>query len=170
MNSLSASALILALATGCSTTSASAEATTPDALRGTIDKLYSAFSFEPGQPADYAAMRSLFAPGAAFVSPGAGRAVDAEGFLEDFRNWLEGPVGATGLRERVLHVRSQHLGNIAHAWITFEGVLPETGERHSLGVDSVQFLNHEGAWRLVSFTTHYVADENELPATRLSGD
>ena len=91
--------------------------------------------------ASWAAMRSRFVPGAAFVDPvqppTAPRAIDLETFVAQFRQWVEGtPKGRAGFRERIVVARIDAFGHIAHAYVTFEGFAPgqAVAER---GVDSI---------------------------------
>ena len=140
----------------------------PVALTQSIDQLYEAFCFDAEGQADWQTMRDLFAPGAAFVAPFAPgdspKAVDEDTFLADFKAWVESDtMRATGLHERIVHVEIEHLGVIAHTWITFEGFYPETGEVRSVGVDSIQWVLDGERWLLASFTTQYEGDALQLP-------
>lgn len=146
----------------------------PGPVRATLDALYSAFDFDAGGEADWDGMRALFLEGAAFVAPirpgGEPRAVDAGQFVADFQDWVRTtPVGATGLHERIVHARIEQLGDIAHAWVAFEGVVPGTGEVRTRGVDAIQLARTPRGWRVVSFTTHYGSEDAPIPA-RFLGD
>lgn len=147
----------------------SAPAPRPDAaVRDTLDTLYRAFCFDAGGAADWATMRSLFAEGAVFVDPfeaGArpqGRGV--EPFCASFAAWCaDDAVRTSGLHERILHARIETAGNIAHAWVGFEGFEPGSGKIRSRGVDSLQLVLDRGCWKVASFTTQYESAGLRLP-------
>ena len=171
--------LLLLLPAGACRTAETAAPTAPaptardPALLDMLDALYRSFCFDAGAEPDWSAMERMFAPGAAFVAPiAAGRApkaIGAEEFLRDFKAYVLSPsMRSSGLHERILHVRADTCGAIAHAWVTFEGFLPGSGARHSQGVDSLQLVRDGGAWKLVGFTTHYATKDAPLPASFLA--
>ena len=161
MRRLFALLALVPLTLGCSTPGVASQS---DPLLKTLDTLYEAFCFDAGGEADWAAMEALFADGAAFVSPGAAHAVDAEQFLVDFREFIRtSPLGKTGFHERILKVRVDHFGSIAHAWVAFEGFVPGEVEARTRGLDSIQFVLEDEQWRLVSFTTQYEREGLPLP-------
>lgn len=138
------------------------------AVEDTVAELYRTFSWDAGGEPDWGAMEALFAPGAAFVAPIAPgstpAAVDASTFLADFAAWV--PVSGyadSGLHERVVRIRADRVGRIAHAFVTFEGVVPGQLAAVTRGVDSIQFVLDGDAWRLVSFTTQYETPRLALP-------
>jgi hypothetical protein len=149
-------------------------------LFAAIHVLYDAFCFDPGREPQWEPMRALFAPGASFVAPIAlgrpVRAVDAESFVREFQAWIRGSdVGRTGFHESITKVDLAVCGSIAHAWVTFDGFVPEAGiaaaggseaarSMSTVGVDSVQFVRSEGRWLLASFTTHYASAAQPLPS------
>jgi len=133
-----------------------------------LDRLYDAFGFDAGGEADWSTMRSLFAEGATFVSPirdgGAARGVGTDRFLADFRDWVTtGDVRETGLQERITHVRVDAFGNVAHAWVVFEGFVPGEEARRTYGLDSLQLIRDEGAWKVISFTSQYTDGKRDMP-------
>ncbi|MEZ5979293.1 MAG: hypothetical protein R3F34_13865 [Planctomycetota bacterium] len=145
-----------------------------------VDELYRAFCFEPGGEADWDAMRALFCDGAAFVAPlGRGqvpRAVDADAFVGDFQDWIRSSrVGRTGFHEIVTHVDVELFGTVAHTFVVFDGVVPESGvdaaggpdaaaRMRTRGVDSIEWARSGERWLLVSFTTQYASRDLPVPA------
>jgi len=118
--------------------------------------------------ASWAAMRSRFVPGAAFVDPvqppTAPRAIDLETFVAQFRQWVEGtPKGRAGFRERIVVARIDAFGHIAHAYATFEGFAPGQAVAERV-VDSIQLVFDDTAWKVASFTTQYEAPGLPMPA------
>lgn len=144
------------------------------AIELTLEQLYAAFDFGPDGEADWDGMRALFAPGAVFYAPigpsGSAQGVDAERFLADFQAWSrESPDVRDGLHERIDATRVEHLGAIAHAWVTFTGFVPGSGEERTQGVDSIQLVRVGETWKLASFTSHFASEEAPLPA-RFAGE
>ena len=92
-------------------------------------------------------------------------AEDTEAFLAGFASYVRGgPYSESGLHERLLGVRVELFGGIAHAWVAFEGHAPGEEEALTRGVDSLQLVRDAGVWRLASFTTQYEGEGLELPA------
>jgi hypothetical protein len=148
--------------------SISAEAREVRNIRATLDALYDAFSFDAGGAPDWDGLRKLFLPGASFVDPvkpgTPPRAVGAEEFLAKFRSWVEtNPKAKAGFRERIVAVRLDHFGHVAHAYVTFEGYVPAVGTAETHGLDSVQLVLDGGDWKVASFTTQYESPELPLP-------
>ena len=144
------------------------------AIEHTIDELYEAFCFDAGGEADWAGMRALFAEGAGFVAPIAPgstpRAVDADQFVADFREWVTTtPIGETGLHERVIGTRVDVFETIAHAYVAFEGFVPGREEAETRGLDSIQLVKDGEDWKVVSFTSQYEGGELVLPARFVVG-
>lgn len=144
------------------------------AIERTLDELYRAFCFDPHGEADWEAMAALFIDGAAFVAPfvegQTPHAVGADVFLADFKRYVASDaVRDSGLHERILHVRLDVFGQVAHAFVAFEGFAPGDGETRSRGLDSIQLLRDRGRWRVASFTTQYAAQDAPLPLRFVSG-
>ena len=157
-----AAAMVLLALPACRTT----EAAGPPAgdvarVRATLDDLYDAFCFDAGQGADWDGMRMMFAEGAAFVAPGSTAAVGTEEFLLDFRAYTN--TASEGLHERIEHARIEVYGQIAHAWVAFDGFEPVSGELRSRGLDSIQFVRDGEDWLVASFTTQYGGPGESLP-------
>ncbi|MFT7676658.1 MAG: hypothetical protein ACI8QC_000631 [Planctomycetota bacterium] len=162
---LAVAALLLA---ACQTPPAQPSSQAASDARQVIDSLYAAFDFEGDREPDWETMGAHFLEGATFVSPANSRrtptASDASTFLADFKTWVRtGEFHTTGLHERVLCVRIELFGGIAHAWVAFEGFLPTNGEVQTRGLDSIQLARDLGQWKLVSFSTQYASQEAPLP-------
>lgn len=130
------------------------------AIAATLDELYQSFCFDAGGEADWDRMRKLFAEGAVFYAPivpgTSPRGVGADEFVNDFRSWiLESEVGRTGLYERVIDVRFEMHGSVAHAWVMFEGYVPPRGDTITWGIDTIQLVLDGERWLVASFATHY---------------
>lgn len=145
------------------------DAPTQRAIRRTLDTLYAAFSFDAGHVPAWTTMRGLMLPGAAFVDPvGSGvapHAVPLDTFVAHFRQWVEGtPKGKAGFREHIVTARIDAFGHIAHAFVTFEGVVPGHPVADERGVDSIELIRVGAAWKVASFSTQYEAPGMSLPA------
>lgn len=143
-------------------------------IRRTLDTLYAAFSFNAGAEPDWATQRALFLPGAAFVDPvtpgTSPRAMGADEFLANFHLWVRtDSTLRDGFRERIVTLHMDHFGHVAHAYVTFEGFVPQPGlatpPARTRGVDSIQLVRDEhGVWRVASFTTQFEGPGAVLPA------
>jgi len=136
-------------------------------IEGFLERLYEAFSFDPDGEPNWPELRQMFADGAAFVSPPTSGespvGVDSDEFLASFQDFIRSsPIGATGYHERVVRTRIDAVGQIAHAWVTFDGFVPGRAPDRR-GVDSLQLVLEDGAWKLVSFMTHYEDPDAPLP-------
>lgn len=139
------------------------------AIRRTLDSLYEAFSFNAGGTPDWAAMRVLFLPGAAFVDPvkpgTPPHAIGADEFLKNFRRWVETtPKGKAGFREKIVAARIDHFGRVAHAYVTFEGYASGKAAVEERGLDSIQLVLDGAQWKVASFTTQYEEPGLAMPA------
>ena len=164
-------AFFLTVLIGCQSSDVAAPPLGADAqaIHATLDELYAAFCFDAGEEPNWAAQRAIYLEGATFVAPiragtdSVGVATDR--FVADFRSFaLGGAYAATGLAERIVDTRIGVHGDIAHAFVLFEGYRPaEPATAVTRGIDSIQLVRAAGGWRLVSFTTQY-----ETPQLRLS--
>lgn len=140
----------------------------PADLRASVDDLYRAFCFDAGGGADWSSIDAHFLDGAAIVNPypleGTAKAVSKAQFLDEFRAYVASPaVRETGLHERILDVRGERTGNIAHTWVQFEGFIPATGAVRSRGLDSIEWVRDDKRWRVAAFTTQYETEGLKLP-------
>lgn len=137
-------------------------------LRAVLDELYVAFNFDPGAEPDWATQRRIYLEGAVFVPPmragSAPRADDTEAFLAGFRDYVNSePYRTTGFHERIIGVRAEAFGGVAHAFVAFEGFAPGDGVTRTRGLDSLQFVRAGDTWKLVSFATQYEGAGLALP-------
>jgi hypothetical protein len=168
---LTRSTLLALLLTACRAPRATPPPEAPDvaSIRATVTELYAAFCFDAHAEPDWAGQRRLTLQGARFVAPirpGATPVVeDTETFLAGFReSVVDGPFTSTGLHERIIGLRIDTFGAIAHALVAFEGFRPGEEEAATRGLDSLQLVRDGDRWRLVSFTTQYERDDLALPA------
>lgn len=139
-------------------------------IRAVLDALYVCFSFDAGGQPDWPAMKALFLPGAAFVDPikvgVPPRGKSATEFVDGFQRWVAtDPKLKAGFRERIVAVRIDHFGSIAHAFVTFEGYVPgpAAAKAETRGVDSIQLVLEGRDWKVASFTTQYEEPGLTLP-------
>ncbi len=141
-------------------------------IRAVLDALYLSFSFDAGKAPDWPAMKALLLPGAAFVDPirpGAPpRGKSTAEFLEGFQRWVAtDPKLKKGFRERIVAVRIDNFGRIAHAFVTFEGYVPgpDAAKAETRGVDSIQLVLDGGGWKVAGFTTQYEEPGVAIPTS-----
>lgn len=139
------------------------------AIDTTLALLYQSFSFEKGQEPQWNVMRSLFLDGASFVDPisdsARPKAIGVEAFIANFREAvLHAPAFREGLQERIVAARVDRFGHIAHAYVTFEGLVPGERRVQTRGVDSIQLVLSDSRWMVASFTTQYEKKDLPLPS------
>lgn len=169
---------IVALALcGCQSVGSASE-TADRGLRATIDRLYAAFCFDPLTEPDWSTQRAIYLDGATFVPPSSPDrppvGEDTETFLEGFGEFARsGEYAESGLHERIVGMELTSFGGIAHAFVAFEGFVPDGSVRPpavTRGLDSIQFVRDGERWRLVSFATQYETGELRVPARFARGD
>jgi hypothetical protein len=138
------------------------------AIEETIGELYHSFNFDAGGEAEWELLRSLLIDGAAFVVPvgedQSPRAIRTDEFIDGFRAWiLATPERENGFHERVVHVRIDVFGKVAHAFVVFEGFVPGDSKTKTRGLDSIQLVLDGERWRVVSFMTQYASAESPIP-------
>ena len=138
------------------------------AIGAVLDELYAAFCFDAGGEPDWDTQRRIYLTGAAFVAPlRPGRmplGVSTQEFLDEFLSFATSEASAaSGFHERIVDTRMTAVGNLAHAFVLFEGFVPGSGEVQSRGLDSLQLVHDGAAWRVVSFTTEYESAAQPLP-------
>lgn len=150
--------------------SAAAEDTASRDIRAMLDALYLSFSFDAGQQPDWAAMKALLLPGAVFVDPVKPgvppRGKSTEEFLAGFRHWVEtDPKLKNGFRERIVAVRLERYGRIAHAWVSFEGYVPgpAAAKAETRGIDGIQLVLDGKDWKVAGFTTQFEEPQVAIP-------
>ena len=141
----------------------------PDGIDSTLARLYESFSFQKGNAPAWTVMRHLFLDGATIVDPvrpgTVPHAVGIDRFLSNFRKAVaRAPSFRNGFVERILVTRVDSFGNIAHAYVTFEGFAPAHEAEAIRGVDSIQLFLVGSTWKVASFTTQYEKKDLPLPA------
>lgn len=145
------------------------------AIEASIAELYTAFCFDAGGEAQWDQIEAHFLESAIIVNPypvgGHPSVVTRAQFLKEFQNYVRSDsVRETGLHERVLAIQADHYGNVAHAYVSFEGFIPATGVVRTRGLDSLQMVREGARWRVASFTTQYETEGLAIPARFLSPD
>lgn len=171
----------LVLLTGTLFSACAGLAPTPSAgeaaasIEASITELYAAFCFDAGGEAQWDQIEAHFLESAIIVNPypvGAHPTVVSRAqFLKEFQTYVRSDsVRDTGLHERVLAIQADHYGNLAHAYVSFEGFVPATGVVRTRGLDSLQLVRDGARWRVASFTTQYETEGLVLPARFVNPD
>lgn len=161
--------LLLALLASCRTSAPASAQPETDVreVRAVVERLYEAFCFDAGGQADWQTIEASCLPDGVYAAPCAPgsspRLGDRSVFLADFRAWVASDAARSGLHERILAARIERCGGMAHAFVAFEGVDPASGERKTLGVDSLVLLDDHGRWKVASFATQYADASAGLP-------
>jgi hypothetical protein len=159
------SALSLALA-GCATAASSpvrpaASAADLAGIDAAVRGVYEVISGPPGQPRDFARMRSLFAPNALLrvITPGGVRG----GTLEEYITRNAPVLEREGFTERELGRRTEVYGNLATIWSAYDG-RTANGSFHERGINSFQLVRVNGKWLVASILWQEEIPQFPLPA------
>jgi hypothetical protein len=128
-----------------------------EAVRG----VYAVISGPPGQPRDFARMRSLFAPNALLrvITPNGVRG----GTLEEYITRNAPVLEREGFTERELGRRTEVYGNLATVWSAYDG-RTASGSFHERGINSFQLVRVDGKWLVASILWQEESPQFPLPA------
>jgi hypothetical protein len=139
-----------------------------------LQALYEVISFPPGGRPDWARARTLFAPGARLIPPGAQgealRVMSIDEFIE-FGNSLfeENESLSQGFYENDVFRRVERFGSIAHVLSTYESRhAADDAEPFERGVNSIQLYNDGARWWTVTIFWETERADNPIPAEYLS--
>ncbi|HEY5450086.1 MAG TPA: hypothetical protein VIQ54_15125 [Polyangia bacterium] len=122
------------------------------ALDGVLDRLYQVISFDEGGEPDWDGMKDVFSRHARItrVTPEGIDHLDLPTFCAMAREMLD--LGAyTGFHEREVSRRVDRLGAVVHVLSAYETKRhPAAVDRLGQGVNSIQLVNEDGSWRVVS--------------------
>ena len=124
-----------------------------------LDRLYRSFNYAAGKEPDWVMMRSCFVDGALFVpeaEDGKVRAQDVDALIARWQASMRKKPGANpAYAEVVDSVRLERIATLVRADVTFTGSEPGDPRRRKPGLDSLQLVRQDGAWRVLSFVVHY---------------
>jgi len=122
------------------------------ALDGVLNRLYQVISFDEGGEPDWDGMNDVFSRHARItrVTPEGIDHLDLPTFCAMAREMLD--LGAyTGFHEREVSRRVDRLGAVVHVLSAYETKRhPAAVDRLGQGVNSIQLVNEDGSWRVVS--------------------
>ena len=124
-----------------------------DSIDSIIAALYDVIS-GPAGGRDWDRLRSLYLPEARLIPTGTRpngesgfRVLDVEGYIAGAKDFLAG----SGFFEREIARRTERFGNVAHAFSTYETRWDEDDPEPFLrGINSIQLLNKDGRWWIVT--------------------
>ncbi|QIL02266.1 nuclear transport factor 2 family protein [Sphingomonas sinipercae] len=160
----------LALA-GCATTTPTGTKMTAAnpadlaAIDQAIDGVYAIISGPPGQPRDFAKMRTLFTPTATMrvITPAGVRG----GTLDDYIA-RSGPIlEKEGFDEQELGRRVEVYGNLASVWSSYHGKTA-SGSFDERGINSFQLVKVGGRWLVASILWQEETPEFPIPADMIT--
>ncbi len=132
-----------------------------------VVELYDLVTFPAGRTPDWDAVRALFLPEAVVVlrtTRTETRVFTLEGFVQDWLDFItRSNVGATGFTERIVRTHATEFGDIAHVWVLYEAEIPGGQRPPQRGVDSIQLVRRDGAWRIASITNEIPTPDRPIP-------
>jgi hypothetical protein len=134
-----------------------------------ITALYAVISGPPGQPRDWARMRSLFAPTGRLVPVvprGEGGFAMVVLTPEDYVRRSGETLTRFGFTEREVARRTEQFGHVVHAWSTYEGRFTAPGAPTAApirGINSIQLTSDGTRWYVLSITWEAERPDQPLP-------
>jgi hypothetical protein len=132
-----------------------------------VNELYDLVSFDGGQVPDWERVRALFLPEAVIVlrtSREATSVFSVDGFVGDFVNFVEtSSAGESGFTETIVRMEPVQFGDIAHVLVLYEAHLLGSDRGPRRGVDSIQLVRRDGAWRIAAIVNELPLDGRPLP-------
>jgi hypothetical protein len=132
---------------------------------------YEVISFEEGAAPDWQSMAGLFSANARItrITPEGIDHLDLAGFRAMAEELIE--VGAfTSFYEREVARRADRFGNVMHVASAYETkISPLASDYLERGINSLQFINERGAWKIVSLCWDDHAPFNLAGLSRLAG-
>lgn len=135
-----------------------------------ISALYASISGPKGDR-DWDRMRSLFLSGARLI-PSGDRPNGDKGLqvltVDEFVATAKAFVAENGFFESEIARTTEQFGNIAHSFSTYESRWTESDpEPFMRGINSIQLLNHEDRWWVVTIFWDNEGPANPIPAPYL---
>jgi len=136
--------------------------------------LYETVNREPGRNFDWVRMRTLFLPTATMIP-----AVEQTGgvfrilTVEDFINWIDqntvvGGANDRGFQEEQIAQHVEQYGDIAQVFSTYQKHFWRDTNILGRGINSIQLVNNEGRWWIVSVIWDEEVGAGALPARYLT--
>lgn len=129
-------------------------------VRSLLDDLYRTFNYAAGQEPDWTGMRSCFVDGALFApEPDPGEPVRAFNVDSLIAKW-QGSMRKrqrenAGYAEWIDSVRYSRVGGLVRADVSFYGKEPTDRHERKAGLDTLQLVEVDGAWKVLSFVVLY---------------
>ena len=132
-----------------------------------VAALYDVISGPAGKKRDWDRMRSLFIPGARLIPTGkrqtgeiSSRVMTVEDYVAASGKFLED----NGFFEKEVARRTELFGNIAHVFSTYESRhKAEDAKPFARGINSIQLMNDDKRWWIVTVFWQAEGPDNPLP-------
>lgn len=134
-----------------------------------LSKLYQSISFSPPDEADWEGFRRLCVPYALLVhapasAEGSPVVLDPDTFIARYKeNVARSELATRGFFEREIWRRVETFGNVAHVFSAFEAGFAN-GEVFARGVNSIQLLQANGRWWVLTILWDDERENHPLPA------
>lgn len=134
-----------------------------------IQAMYETVNRRPGEPFDWARLRTLFRPGATMIP--ARSQTDGEFrvlSVEDFIAWVDehtviGGTADQGFQEEEIAQRVERYGDIAQVFSTYQKRFWSASQILGRGINAVQLVRTQGRWWIVSLAWDEETDAGPLP-------
>jgi len=135
-------------------------------IDGILLAFYDVISGPAGQPRQWERDRTLYAPGALFVSTGVRPDSKTFATVMDHSAYMERsePLLSGGFFEREIHRVTHRFGNVAHVFSTYEARKTPDGPVVTRGVNSIELVHDGKRWWIVASLWDTERKNNSIPA------
>ena len=131
-----------------------------------IDALYEVISGKKGEERDWDRERNLFHPEARLIVVKKERNHLETKIMtsDEFIQYAKPFIDKTGFYEHEIARKVEEFGHVVHVWSTFESKYSKEDEKfYTRGINSIQLLNDQKRWWVMSIYWNKETDEFPLP-------
>ena len=132
-----------------------------------VKEMYKLVSFDSTQTPDWDEVKNLFLEEAVIILRTARdvfQILTKDGFVQLFIDDIKKyNLDKTGFTEKIVNIKIQLFGDIAHCFTVYEVGIPNTNRPPFRGVDSFQLVKKDGRWWIASVTNEIPTANNPIP-------
>ncbi|MEO0469346.1 MAG: hypothetical protein AAF206_06995 [Bacteroidota bacterium] len=159
--------LLLLFLFSCKSTSqlpAQPDASQRAAIQQTIDQLYAVITIKDGKAPQFREkMEAIFFDQAPFTSLQRQRRISSrDDFISNFEKLIESG-RIKNLDEREMQASIQIFGKVAHCFSSYEMYVEDMSKPADRGINSIQMIETENGWKVISIAWDVEKDGQSLP-------
>ncbi len=140
-------------------------------IQAAVDRLYRSVCFRKGERPDTGALRDLFMAGGRLINcdEDPPEVMTVEAFIAEMEKQIAG--GTVGeFHEKEITHRTDLFGRVAQRFSTYEARFDWSAEEpFAVGINSIQLIETDGAWKVASLVWNNETDVLKIPAVYLRG-